>query len=60
MSNKIGVRTCGELTEDHRNDDGLDVLCAGLVGISREIGDVQTQGSVVAQDSVEICNRGIS
>jgi hypothetical protein len=42
------------LTKDDRNDEGLDVLCAGLVGVSRKIGDVQAQGGVVAQNSVEI------
>lgn len=27
-------------TEDARDDDSLDVLCAGLIGISREVGNV--------------------
>ena len=43
------------LTKDARNDEGLDVRCAGLVGISRKVGDVQAQGGIVAQNSVEIC-----
>jgi hypothetical protein len=35
MINKIEVRVCGgELTKDDRNDDDLDVLCAGFVGVS--------------------------
>jgi hypothetical protein len=58
MVSKIDVRMCGgELTKDYRDDDGLDVLCAGLVSVSRKVGDVQAQGGVVAQDSVEICKR---
>lgn len=48
------------LTEDDRNDEGLNVLCAGLVGVSRKVGDVQAQGGVVAQNSVEICKRDSS
>jgi hypothetical protein len=44
----------GKLTEDDWDDNSLDVLCARLVGISRKVGNVQTQGSVVTQDSVEI------
>ena len=52
------MRTCsGKLTEDARNNNGLDVLCAGLVGVSREIGNVQAQGGIVAQNTVEICKR---
>jgi hypothetical protein len=47
----------GELTKDDRDDDGLDVLCAGFVGVSRKVGDVQAQGGVVAQDAVEICQK---
>ena len=35
----------------------MDVLCARFVGVSRKVGDVQAQGGVVAQDSVEICKR---
>jgi hypothetical protein len=55
MISKIKIRTFGgKLTEDDRNDKGLDVLCAGFVGVSRKIGNVQAQGSVIAQDSVEI------
>jgi hypothetical protein len=58
MISKIDVRMCGgELTKDERDDEGLDVLCAGFVGVPRKVGDVQAQGSVVAQDSVEICKR---
>jgi hypothetical protein len=41
-------------TEDKGDDDGLHVLSAGLVGISRKIGDVKTERGVVTQDSVEI------
>ena len=59
MISKIDVRMCsGKLTKDDRDDDGLDVLCAGFVGVSRKIGDVQAQRGVVAQDTVEICKRG--
>jgi hypothetical protein len=58
MISKIDVRIFSrELTKDERDDDGLDVLCAGFVGVSRKVGDVQAQGGVVAQDSVEICKR---
>ena len=45
------------LTEDDRDDEGLDVLCAGFVCVSRKIGNVEAQGRVVAQDSVEICKQ---
>lgn len=56
MISKVYVRICGmKLTEDDGNDDGLDVLCAGFVRVSRKIGDVQAQRGIVAQDSVEIC-----
>ena len=49
---------CGaQLTEDHWDDEGLDVLCAGFVRVSCKIGNVQAQGGIVAQDSVEICKR---
>ena len=42
MISKIDVRMCNEeLTKDDRDDDGLDVLCAGFVGVSRKIGNVQ-------------------
>ena len=44
--------------EDDRDDNNLDVLGAGFLRISREIGNVQTQGGVVAQYSVEIYERG--
>lgn len=58
MISKIDVRMCGrKLTKDDGDDDGLDVLRAGFVGVFRKVGDVQAQGSVVAQDSVEICKR---
>jgi hypothetical protein len=43
------------LTKDDRNDEGLDICCTGLVGISRKVGDVQAQGGIVTQHSVEIC-----
>ena len=52
----VGMRG-GKLTKDDGDDDGLHVLCAGFVGVSRKIGDVQAQGGVVAQNSVEICKR---
>ena len=59
MISKIDMRMCnGKLTKDDRDDDGLDVLCAGFVGVSRKIGDVQAQCGVVAQDTVEIYKRG--
>lgn len=58
MISKIDVRMCGgQLTKDEGDDDGLDVLCARFVGVSRKVGDVQAQGGVVAQDTVEICKR---
>ena len=58
MISKIDMRMCGgRLTEDEGDDEGLDVLCAGFVGVSRKVGDVQAQCGVVAQDSVEICKR---
>ena len=38
----------------------MDVLCAGFVGVSRKVGNIQAQGGVVAQDSVEICKRDSS
>jgi hypothetical protein len=61
MISKIDVRMCGgELTKDDGDDEGLDVLCARFVCVSRKIGDVQAQGGVVAQDSVEICKRDSS
>jgi len=61
MISKIDVRMCGgELTKDYRDDDGLNVLCAGFVRISRKVGNVQAQGGVIAQDSVEICKRNSS
>ncbi len=48
------------LTKDDRNDEGLNVLRARLVGVSRKVGDVQAQGGVVAQNSIEICKRDSS
>ena len=58
MISKIDVRMCGgKLTTDEGDYDGLDILCAGFVGVSRKVGDVQAQGGVVAQDSIEICKR---
>jgi hypothetical protein len=42
MISKTDVRICDEeLTKDDWDDDGLDVLCAGFVGVSRKVGDVQ-------------------
>ena len=43
-----------ELTEDDGDHNRLDVLRAGFVGVSREIRNVETQGSVVPKDTVEI------
>jgi hypothetical protein len=43
------------LTEDTWDDDSLNVLRTRLVGIPRKIGDVEAQGCVVAQNSIEIC-----
>jgi hypothetical protein len=61
MISNIDVRVCSrKLTKDDRNDEGLDILCAGFVGVSRKVGDVQAQGGVVAQDAVEICKRDSS
>jgi hypothetical protein len=41
MISKIDVRNVRrELTKDERDDEGLDVLCAGFVGVSRKIGDI--------------------
>lgn len=58
MISKLDVRMGGgELTKDDGDDEGLDILCAGSVGVSRKVGNVQAQGGVVAQDSVEICTR---
>lgn len=42
------------LTEDARDNNSLDVGSAGLVGVSREISNVQAESRVVAQDAVEI------
>lgn len=41
-------------TEDKGDNNGLHVLSAGLVGVSRKVGDVETERGVVAQDSVKI------
>lgn len=41
-------------TEDEGDDNSLHVLSARLVGISRKVGDVETERGVVTQDSVEI------
>lgn len=61
MISTINVRIySGKLTKDDRDDENLDVLCAGLVGVSREIGNVQAQGGIVAQDTVEIWKRDSS
>ena len=40
--------------ENTRDDKGLDVLCTGLIGGSRKICYVKTEGGVIAQDTVEI------
>jgi hypothetical protein len=50
----------GELTKNDRDDEGLNVLCAWFIGVSRKVGDVQAQGGIVAQDSIEIWKRGSS
>jgi hypothetical protein len=58
MISKINLRLRrGEPTEDDRDDEGLDVLGARLVGVSREIGNVQTQSGVISQDSIEVCKK---
>ena len=54
MSRRNLERCDGKLTEDDRNDDGLNIDCARLVGVSREICNVQAQGGVITQYSVEI------
>lgn len=43
-----------KLTEDAWDGNGLDVLRAGLVGVSRNVGNVETESRVVAQVSVQI------
>jgi hypothetical protein len=48
-----------ELTEDEGDDNGLDILGTGLVGISREISNVKAQGRIVSQNAVEICKKYI-
>jgi hypothetical protein len=58
MISNIAVGMCGgELTEDDGNNEGLDILSAGFVGVPREIGNVQAQGCIITQDSVEIWKR---
>lgn len=49
----------GRLTKNYGDDNGLAVLCAGFVGVSGKIGNVQAQRGIVAQDSVKICKREI-
>ena len=40
MISQMDVRMCGvKLTKDDGDDEGLDVLCAGFVGVSRKVGD---------------------
>jgi hypothetical protein len=46
------------LTKDAGDDDGLDVACSGFVGVSGEIRDVEAEGGVVAEDSVEVGEEG--
>jgi hypothetical protein len=42
MISKISVIMCGgELTKDDGDNDGLDVLCAGFVGVPRKVGNIQ-------------------
>ena len=56
MISKIDVRKCNwRFTKDDGDDDGLDILRAGFVGVSRKVGDVQAQGGVIAQNSIKIC-----
>lgn len=40
--------------EDDRDDDRLDVLRTGLLRVSREIGDIETESRVVTKDRVQI------
>ena len=41
MISKVYQRICGrKLTKYERDYDGLHVLCAGFVGVSRKIGNV--------------------
>lgn len=47
----------GDPTEDEGDHKGLYVLCAGLVGITGEIGNVQAKRCVVSKDAVEICRK---
>lgn len=46
--------------EDAGDDDGLDILRAGLVGVAGEIGNVEAEGGVVAQYAVEVREEGPS
>ena len=49
-------RLCARiLTENEGDDNDLYVYCAGLIGVSRKVGNVQTQGGIVAHNSVQIC-----
>ncbi len=58
MISKNSVSKCsGELTKNDGDNDGLNVLCAGFIGVSRKIGDIQAQGGIVTQYSIEICKR---
>jgi hypothetical protein len=43
-------------TEDSRNGNGLDVLCAGFVCVSCEVGNVEAERSVVTENTVQICS----
>lgn len=54
ISNFNRVQEKENRTEDKGDDDGLHVLSARLVGISRKVGDVETERGVVTQDSVKI------
>lgn len=57
-----GLRGCGgedaEKTndsEDEWNDYGLDILCVGGLRVPRKVGNVESQGGIVAQDAVQVC-----
>lgn len=45
------------LAKDEGDHYGLNILCAGFVGIPCKVGNVQAQGGIVAQYSVEVCTR---
>ena len=51
------VRFDGRLTEDNGNNEGLNILCAGLIRVSRKISDIQAECSIVSKDTVEIYKR---